>query len=107
MTFNSDNWHSCVVVAAKDQFACNLTAEEVVILNHKSGVYYGLNEVGARIWQIIQEPQSLANISDAIVQEYGVNPEVCNPDIISLLEKLYAKELIEVVDETSVETAAP
>ncbi|EGJ30457.1 MULTISPECIES: PqqD family protein [Moorena] len=107
ITFSGENSHSCLVVAAKDQFACDLTAEEVVILDYKSGVYYGLTEVGARIWQLIQKPQKFADISAAIVEEYGVTPEVCDPDIVSLLEKMHTKGLIEVIDEASVEIAQP
>lgn len=106
MDFNDKNWLSCSVVATKEQFACNLTTEEVVILDYKSGIYYGLTEVGARIWELIQQPQTLANLSKIITEEYGVAAEVCNPDIASLLEKLYGKELIEVFDEASVEIAA-
>jgi hypothetical protein len=41
------------VVAAKDQVSCDL-AGEAVILNLKSGIYYGLNPVAARVWSLIQ-----------------------------------------------------
>ena len=45
-----------VVVATKDQVSCDL-AGEAAILNIKSGVYYGLDPVGARIWTLMQEPR--------------------------------------------------
>ena len=45
------------MVATKDQVSCDL-AGEAAILNIKSGVYYGLDPVGARIWNLMQEPRA-------------------------------------------------
>jgi hypothetical protein len=84
-----------VVVAAKDQVSCDL-AGEAAILNIKSGVYYGLDPVGARIWNLMQEPREVAQIQNAITNEYDVDPEQCSRDVFALLEKLLAEGLIEV-----------
>ncbi|HLJ24911.1 MAG TPA: PqqD family peptide modification chaperone [Candidatus Acidoferrales bacterium] len=84
-----------VVVAAKDQVSCDL-AGEAAILNIKSGVYYGLDPVGARIWNLVQEPRKVLEIQDAITNEYEVEPEQCARDLVGLLEKLLAEGLIEV-----------
>src|SRR2546427_11651852 len=51
------------VVAGKEQISCNL-AEEAVVLGLKAGVYYGLNSVAARIWNLIQEPKTVCEIRD-------------------------------------------
>jgi hypothetical protein len=83
-----------VVVAAKDQVSCDL-AGEAAILNVKSGVYYGLNPVGARIWNLMQEPRAVAEIQTAITNEYDVESERCARDLVGLLEKLLAEGLIE------------
>jgi hypothetical protein len=84
-----------VVVASKDQVSCDL-AGEAAILNIKSGVYYGLDPVGARIWNLMQEPRKVAEIQNAITDEYEVEPERCARDLVGLLEKLLAEGLIEV-----------
>jgi hypothetical protein len=84
-----------VVVATKDQVSCDL-AGEAAILNIKSGVYYGLNPVGARIWNLMQQPRKVAEIQDEITNEYEVEPERCSRDLVALLEKLFAEGLIEV-----------
>ncbi len=86
-----------VVVAAKDQVSCDL-AGEAAILNVKSGVYYGLDPVGARIWSLMQEPRKVAEIQSAITDEYEVEPERCARDLVGLLKKLLAEGLIEVKD---------
>jgi len=86
-----------VVVVTKDQVSCDL-AGEAAILNMKNGVYYGLNPVGARIWNLIQEPRQVAQIQTEITNEYEVEPERCARDLVNLLEKLLAEGLIEVKD---------
>jgi hypothetical protein len=89
-----------IVVAAKEQVSSDL-AGEAVILDFKSGVYYGLNEVGARIWNLIQQPKTVSEIRDAIVAEYEIEPEVCDRDLKALLQQLEASGLIEVSNETA------
>ena len=84
-----------VVVATKDQVSCDL-AGEAAILNVKSGVYYGLDPVGARIWNLMQEPRQVVEIQNTITDEYEVEPERCARDLVDLLEKLLAEGLIEV-----------
>jgi Coenzyme PQQ synthesis protein D (PqqD) len=84
-----------VVVAAKDQISCDL-AGEAAILNVKSGIYYGLDPVGARIWSLVQQPRAVAEIQNAISGEYDVDPAQCARDLRGLLEKLLAEGLIEV-----------
>jgi hypothetical protein len=83
-----------VVVAAKHQVCCD-SAGETAILNVKCGVYYGLNPVGARIWDLMQEPCGIAEIQNAITEEYDVEPERCVRDVVGFLEELLAEGLIE------------
>ncbi len=87
-----------VVVVTKDQVSADLSGE-AAILNLKNGIYYGLDNVGARIWSLVQEPRAVSEIRDTIVQEYDVGPERCETDLIALLEELLSKGLIEVRDE--------
>jgi|SRR5665213_1697808 len=49
------------LVVAKDQVSCDL-AGQAAIPNIKSGVYYGLDPVGARIWTLMQEPREVSEI---------------------------------------------
>lgn len=65
------------VVATKEQVS-SVLAGEAVILDLKSGVYYGLNDVGARIWNLLQEPRKVDEIRDTLLAEYSVEPEQCD-----------------------------
>ncbi|MCC5637194.1 lasso peptide biosynthesis PqqD family chaperone [Nostoc sp. CHAB 5844] len=88
------------VVASREQI-CSELQGEVVILDIKSGAYYGLNQVGASIWNFIQSPKTVKEIQETILAEYDVDAEVCKRDISALLEDLAAKELIEIKNEAS------
>jgi len=89
---------SSIIVVTKDQVSCDLSGE-AAILNLKSGVYFGLNTVGASIWKLIQEPRTIKEIRDALVEEYDVEPKRCEQDILELLHELSTHELIQIVDE--------
>ena len=97
LTFKLPLSENSIIVASEAPVSAEL-AGEAVILNPDSGMYYGLNEVGARIWELIQEPKTVSQIRDAIVAEYEVEPERCESDILGLLQDLAAKELVEVKD---------
>jgi hypothetical protein len=88
------------VVAAKDQVSSDLGGE-VAILDLKAGVYYGLDAVGARIWSLIQEPRTVNEIRNILLEEYEVQPERCERDLLVLLQRLADEGLIEVKDEAS------
>ena len=68
--------------------------DELVILNVGSGTYFGLDPVGARIWQLLEEGKSPTEIRDVMVEEYEVSYETLERDIAVLLNDLLAKALI-------------
>jgi hypothetical protein len=87
-----------VVVASKNQISSDLGGE-AAILDLEAGVYYGLDEVGARIWELIQEPSAAMEVRDVLLAEYDVEPERCEHDLLALLQRLADEGLIEVVGE--------
>jgi len=87
MDINNDS----IITVIPDQVSTNLE-DEVVILSLKDGVYYGLNPVGARIWNIIKEPRSVKEILNIILAEFEVEPKRCQ-------EELASRELIRVSDD--------
>ncbi len=88
-----------MVVVSQDQVSCDLSGESA-ILNLKAGVYYGLNEVGTRVWKLIQEPKRVIDIRDAILKEYEVEPDRCEADLRALLQDLLDNGLIEEKNES-------
>ena len=83
------------VLQSKDQLSCDLGGE-AALLNLKTGRYYCLNPMGARIWNLIQQPKTLQEIRDTVVNEYEVDPARCVSDLFALIERLEAEGLIEI-----------
>lgn len=88
------------VVVSKDQVSCDL-AGEAAILGLKNGVYYGLDIVGARIWNLIQAPVTVAAIRNVIMEEFDVAPDRCEHDLLYLLQKLCAEGLIQIENDAA------
>jgi hypothetical protein len=72
---------------------------EAVVMDSSEGVYHGLNEVGSRIWDLLSTPATVAEVQEAIVDEYDVEPERCRRETREYLATLVEKELVEIVDE--------
>ena len=58
------------------------------------GIYYGLSGAGARLWQLLGTPRSLAAIVDRLVEEYDVTRDELQLDLELLLESLRARGLV-------------
>jgi len=71
--------------------------EEMVLLDLEAGVYYGLDPVGRRIWELLIEHRRLRVVFETVVEEYDVTPEVLQQDLLQLVQELQAKGLTQVV----------
>ena len=89
-----------LVKRTPDQVCCDLGGESI-ILNLKSGIYYSLDEVGARIWALIEHPMAIIAIRDAILNEYEVQVDVCERDVRGFIEGMDAAGLVEVLVEVN------
>jgi len=83
------------ISAAKEQLTSEL-AGEAVILNLKTGVYFGLDPVGARIWKLLEEPKTLPELVTALLAEYEVDAARLEADVLALLDQLDESQLIEI-----------
>jgi hypothetical protein len=91
---------TAIVTATQNQLSSEL-GDEAVILNLDSGTYYGLNEVGARVWELVQQPRSFSELHQALLEEYDVHSDACKQDLVEVLLDLQRANLVEVSDETS------
>jgi hypothetical protein len=87
---------STMVVASEQQISCDV-ADEAVLLSIQSGDYYGLNPDAASIWRLIQKPCTLAEVRNALLEEYtGIEPQDCEHEVISFVTQVLALGLVEV-----------
>jgi coenzyme PQQ synthesis protein D (PqqD) len=67
---------------------------EIVLLNLQSGVYYGLDPVGSRMWQLLMEQRPLDDVCSVMLEEYDVAAEVLRADLCRLVDELSSKGLV-------------
>lgn len=91
MTLTSDS-----VVQAIPHLVSADMGEEVILLHLRNGQYFGLQNVGARIWDLLRTPRSVGEIQSTLLAEYDVEPETCWNEVERLLEELVERDLVEV-----------
>ena len=88
---------SSVVKANENVVSADL-GSGTALLDLQSTTYYSLNEVGARIWSLIQEPKPVSAIHDELLRQFAVDPARCHDDLIALLGQLADAGLVTVTD---------
>ena len=69
---------------------------EAVILNLESGMYFGLDPMGTRIWQLVEEHGSLRAVLEAMQREFDAPDETLQSDLLTFINELSAKGLVAV-----------
>jgi len=79
----------------KDKVTYRIIDAEAVILNLDNGYYYSLNEVGTKIWQMIEKRKQLIEILSFLSEQYQVDKKRLRGDLIGLVKDLKKEKLIE------------
>jgi hypothetical protein len=69
---------------------------ESVLLNSTTGVYFGLDTVGTRIWQLLAQHEILSDVVNIMVNEYDVSEHNCGEDLIDLVARMAGEGLVTV-----------
>lgn len=69
---------------------------ESVLLHLDSGEYFGLDDVGTRVWQLIVENGDLDKVEAAMLEEFDVDQPTLSSDLRKMVDELAAKRLIEI-----------
>jgi hypothetical protein len=69
---------------------------EAVILDLDGGQYFGLNQVGTRIWELLKEGRSSASIRALLSEEYDAGEAELDQDIALFIQELVKMGLAEV-----------
>ena len=81
-------------VVASDRQLSTTLADEVIILGLDDSMYYGLSGAGARIWELLQTPRTIAEIVQTITEEFDADRERVAADLDTLLADLRSRGLI-------------
>lgn len=81
-------------IAISPQAVARQVGDETIILHIRSGTYFGLDPVGARIWYLMEEGKTLAEICNTMLNEYEVSREELERDAVTLVRELLARDLV-------------
>jgi hypothetical protein len=81
------------VAIGEDVIARELEGE-TVLLNLETGIYFGLDQVGTRIWKLLGAGRPLRTILDTLMAEYDVEREALQGDLVRFIAQLEAKGLV-------------
>lgn len=98
LSMNSDTLTTSTTAVAADGALSTTMDGETVILHRDAGKYYGLNEVGTFVWELLQEPRSVDELCQEVVTAYDVDRDRCRSDIQELLVNLAEEDLARIED---------
>ena len=76
------------------QVMSRLVGDETVLLDLESGLYFGLDNVGQRIWESVSAGEDLGATVDAIVADYDVDKAQAEADVIDFASMLVERGLL-------------
>ena len=82
-----------ILTRNKDLISSNLD-EDLVMLSIQTGKYFGVNSVGRRIWELLEQPVSASQLCDLLMQEFEVSREQCEQEVLNFLNELQAQKLL-------------
>ena len=75
---------------------------EIVFLNPKTDAYVALDEIGRRVWDLLEEPRPVAELVDVLLQEYEGQRDGIAADVRGFLGELEREGMVSVVGRPSV-----
>ncbi len=69
---------------------------DTVMMDPESGSYFGISGTGSRIWELLEQPQTVNAIVEAICTEYDVDIKQCEADTLAFCQNLLDNRLAEI-----------
>lgn len=82
-----------VVVRSPDQVSGDLDGK-IVLLSIENGEYYNMNEVGSRIWELLEKPMTVSALVDQLLTEFEVDRPTCEKETTAFLSQLHKDKLL-------------
>jgi hypothetical protein len=68
--------------------------DEMVLLNLDSGEYFGLNDTGTRVWELLADGRDRDEVVDCLTEEFEVAAEVASSHVATLCDELLRAGLL-------------
>ncbi len=80
-------------IQINDSVASAELDDGVVLLNADTGIYFGLDEVGARIWRLIEGGGTEAEVARRLLDEFDAEPSQVKRDLSEFVNLLVSNDL--------------
>ena len=89
-----------MIVVRDDEPISTRIDGDVVMLSERQAAYFGLNEVGSRIWDNLSEPRRIGEICETLSKAYDATEETITVEVTRFLQELLARGLVRIVDDS-------
>ncbi|MDO8678752.1 MAG: PqqD family peptide modification chaperone [Acidobacteriota bacterium] len=76
-----------------------VAGDDILMMSVEAGTYFGLEQVGARIWELVADPITVEQICARLIDEYDVGSDVCEAEVLAFLAHLAEQHIIYVAQE--------
>lgn len=87
------------LVARRDDVFFAEIDDEIVMMSEDLDSYCGIDEIGSRIWSLIESPITVSDVCGVLREEFEVDREVCEREVTTFLAQLISEGLARLVDE--------
>ena len=71
--------------------------KEIVMMSLEKSSYFGLDPIGTKIWERMEAPIGVAELCQGLVDDYDVDKEECETDVLAFMNELYEHDIINIV----------
>jgi hypothetical protein len=89
------------LVARNEELMSAPVDREIVFLNTASDSYVALDEIGRRVWELLEHPRPIADLIGELSDEFEGPPDAIGADVLAFLEELEREGMVRVVGERS------
>jgi hypothetical protein len=81
-------------ITRNEDLLSGLVDDEAIIMSIESGSYHLINETGRRVWELLEQPKTVAEICDILIEEFDVDLETCQKGVLQYLEALQTRQVV-------------
>lgn len=82
------------IIERRSNILFNKIEDEVVMLSLENNEYFGMEKVGSRIWELLENPLTFRQLINNLIEEYDVDERQCTKETITFIQKLEDKKLV-------------
>jgi hypothetical protein len=90
------NYSPATEVVATSRHLSADVGGDVMVLELDEGVYFGIEGAGQLIWHLVQNPRSIGEVVDRVVDEFDVSRDTAQADVVAFIDSLRVNGLLEV-----------